>query len=58
MSWFERINDPSRAIMALYFQAVEEKRIKSQNAEAKIREAKRGIERYKITILEDLAKKL
>ena len=55
---FTKINDLRAAAMATYFQAVEEKRIKSQNAESKIREARRGIERYNIFELEDLAKKL
>jgi len=55
---FEFLQDYRSAAIAKYYWAVEEKRIKSQNAEAKIKEAKRGIERYKIFEFEDLAKKL
>ncbi|HUV57144.1 MAG TPA: hypothetical protein VMV84_07935 [Dehalococcoidales bacterium] len=55
---FERLRNFRSAVRATYFWAIEEKRIKSQNVEAKIREAKSGIERYNVFELEDLAKKL
>lgn len=55
---FELINNLRLAAVATYYWAVEEKRIKSQNAESKIREAKGRIERHNVFELEDLVKKL
>jgi serine/threonine protein kinase len=55
---FQRIDDLYAAAMAIYFWAVEEKRIKSQHAWSKIREANREIERHSVFDLEDLVKKL
>ncbi len=55
---FKLLEDHRSAAVATYFWAVEEKRIESQNAESKIREAKREIERCNVFELEDLAKKL
>jgi tetratricopeptide (TPR) repeat protein len=55
---FESLEDYPSAAMATYHWAVEEKRIGSQNAESKIREAKKRIERHKVFEFEDLAKKL
>jgi len=55
---FESIKNLRSAAMATYYWAAEEKRIKSENAEEKIKEAKRGIEKQKVFELEDLAKRL
>jgi len=55
---FELINNFRSAARATYYWAVEEKRIKSQNAESKIREAKGRIERHNVFDFEDLVKKL
>lgn len=55
---FEAIRNSRVVAIATYYWAVEEKRINSENAESKIKEAKKGIERYKVFEFEDLAKKL
>lgn len=55
---FERIKDPYSGAMAAYFWAVEEKRIESEFAGPRIKDAKRRISRYKVIGLEELAKKL
>ena len=55
---FELIKDFRSAAIATYYWAVEEKRINSQNAESKIKEAKREIERHNVFEFIDLAKKL
>jgi len=55
---FELLHDYRSAAIATYYWAVEEKRIKSQNAEYKIQEAKSRIERYNVFEFKALAKKL
>lgn len=55
---FELIKDFRSAAIATYYWAVEEKGINSQNAESKIKEAKREIERHNVFEFIDLAKKL
>ena len=55
---FELLQEYRSAAIAKYYWAVEEKRIKSEDAEARIREAKRVIEQYNVFGFEDLAKKL
>lgn len=55
---FERLENYSSAAIAKCFWAVEEKRIKSEDAKARIREAKRAVEQYNVFQMEDLAKKL
>jgi len=55
---FELLKDYRSAAIAKYYWAVEEKRINPQNAEPKIREAKRAIEQNNVFEFEDLAKKL
>lgn len=55
---FERLENYSSVAIAKYYWAFEEKRIKSEEAETRIREAKRAIEQHNVFELEDLAKKL
>jgi len=55
---FERANDLDSAAIAAYFWALEEKRIGSQFAESRIKDAKSRINRYKVIALEELAKKM
>ena len=55
---FERLGYYHFAAIAKYYWAVEEKRIGSENAKARIEEAKRAIEQQNVFELEDLAKKL
>ncbi len=55
---FELIKGFRLAAIATYYWALEEKRINSQNAESKIKEAKREIERHNVFEFIDLAKKL
>lgn len=55
---FELLKDYRSASIAKYYWAVEEKRIMSENAESRIREAKRAIEQHNVFGFEDLAKKL
>ena len=54
---FELLQYYRSAAIATYYWAVEEKRINSQNAESKIKEAKREIERYNVFEFIDLVKK-
>lgn len=55
---FERINNLYSATIALYFWAVEEKRIGSEFAQSRIKDVKSRIDRYKVIALEELARKL
>jgi len=55
---FEISKNHRSAAIAKYYWALEEKRIKSENAESRIREAKRAIEQHHVFGFEDLAKKL
>ena len=55
---FEYLKDFRSVAIATYYWAIEEKSIKSQYAESKIREAKRRIEQYNVFDFEDLANKL
>ncbi len=55
---FERTNNNYASSMALYFWAIEEKRIKSEYAVSIVNEAKESIDRYEVIELEDLVKKL
>jgi tetratricopeptide (TPR) repeat protein len=55
---FELLKNYRSAAIAEYYWAVEEKRIKSENAENKIRAAKKAIEQHNVFGFEDLAKKL
>lgn len=55
---FEQLERFDYAAIAKYYWAVEEKRINSEDAKAKIGEAKRVIEQNNVFELEDLAKKL
>jgi len=54
----EQLERFDSAAIAKYYWAVEEKRINSENAKARIQEAKRAIEQNNVFELEDLAKKL
>ena len=55
---FEILQNYRSAAVATYFWAAEEKRVKSQGAEAKIKEAKKRIEQRNVFEYEDLVKKL
>lgn len=55
---FELINDPRSAAIAVYFWAVEEKRIRSPHAASRVADAKSRIIRFSVFELEDLAKTL
>jgi tetratricopeptide (TPR) repeat protein len=55
---FELLRDYRTAAIATYYWAAEEKRIKSQVAEEKIKEAKKRIKQHHVFELEDLVKKL
>jgi tetratricopeptide (TPR) repeat protein len=54
----EQLKYHNSAAIAKYFWAVEEKRIGSEDANARIEEAKKAIEQQNVFALEDLAKKL
>ncbi len=55
---FEKLRNPYTGAIASYFWAVEEKGIKSEYAEARVKEAKNKVKRYKVICLEELAEKL
>lgn len=55
---FERSENHFAVAIAKYYWAFEEKRIESEEAETRIREAKRAIEQHDVFELEDLGKKL
>lgn len=55
---FELINDPSSAAIANYYWAVEEKRVRSEEAASRIKDAKSRIKRFNVFGYEDLVKKL
>jgi len=55
---FDRMDEKESAAVAAYYFAREEKHILSANAEKRVREAKRRLERFDVPLLNQLAKKL
>ena len=55
---FDRMDEKESAAVAAYYLAREEKHIRSANAEKRVREAKKRLERFDVPLLNQLAKKL
>ncbi len=55
---FDRRDEKESSAVAAYYLAREEKRIRSANAEKRVKEAKRRLEGFDVPLLNELAKKL